>query len=84
MVEPRLIPYTSIDFRLGMEAGKKLLEDSERGAYALKLHPVLQMRALDDPLTEEALRCWAQTGKPVTSHPGGGSTGSDHSVPPRS
>ncbi len=72
MVEPRLIPYTSIDFRLGMEAGKKLLEDSERGAYALKLHPVLQMRALDDPLTEEALRCWAQTGKPVTSHCGAG------------
>lgn len=72
MVEPRLIPYTCIDFRLGMDAGKKLLEDSERGAYALKLHPVMQMHSLDDPLTEEALRYWAQTGKPVTSHCGAG------------
>lgn len=72
MVEPRLLPYTTIDFRLGMDAGKKLLEDSERGAYALKLHPVLQMTALDDPLTDEALRWWAQTGKPVTSHCGAG------------
>lgn len=72
MVEPRCIPYTTIDFRLGMNAGKKLLEDSGRGAYALKLHPVLQMTALDDPLTDEALRWWAKTGKPVTSHCGAG------------
>ncbi|MBR3182159.1 MAG: amidohydrolase family protein [Eggerthellaceae bacterium] len=72
MVEPRCIPYTCVDYRLGMDAGKKLLEDSERGAYALKLHPVLDMHALDDPLTEKALEYWAQTGKPVTSHCGAG------------
>lgn len=72
MVEPRCIPFTTPDFRLGMGAGEKLLEDSERGAYALKLHPVLSKRSLDDPLVEEVLRCWAQTGKPVTSHCGAG------------
>ena len=72
MVEPRCIPYTCIDFRLGMEAGKKLLQDSDRGAYALKLHPVLNMVSLEDPLVDEALRWWAQTGKPVTSHCGAG------------
>lgn len=72
MVEPRLLPYTCIDFRLGMDAGKKLLEDSERGAFALKLHPVLNSVSLEDPLIEEALKYWAQTGKPVTSHCGAG------------
>ena len=72
MVEPRCIPFTCIDYRLGKDAGKKLLEDSEKGAYALKLHPILSKRALDDPLTEEALRYWAETGKPVTSHCGAG------------
>ena len=72
MVEPRCVPFTCIDYRLGKDAGKKLLEDSEKGAYALKLHPILSKRALDDPLTEEALRYWAETGKPVTSHCGAG------------
>lgn len=72
LVEPRLLPYTCIDFRLGMSAGKKLLKDSERGAFALKLHPVLNRVPLNDPLVEEALRHWATTGKPVTSHCGAG------------
>ena len=72
MVEPRCIPYTCIDFRLGEDAGKKLLEDSRQGAYALKLHPVLSKVSLDDPLVDKALDWWAQTGKPVTSHCGAG------------
>lgn len=72
MVEPRCIPYTCPDFRLGMDAGKKLLEDSERGAYALKLHPVMNKVSLDDPLVEELLKYWAKTSKPVTSHCGAG------------
>lgn len=72
MVEPRCLPYTCIDFRLGMDAGKKLLEDAARGAYALKLHPVMNSVSLEDPLVEEALKYWAQTGKPVTSHCGAG------------
>lgn len=72
MVEPRFLPYTCVDFRLGMDAGKKLLEDSEKGAYALKLHPVLSQVSLEDPLVDEALKYWAQTGKPVTSHCGAG------------
>lgn len=72
MVEPRLLPWTYPDFRLGKDVGKKLLEDSERGAYGLKLHPVLMMKSLDDPLVETCLEAWAQTGKPMTSHCGAG------------
>lgn len=72
MVEPRIIPFTCPDYRLGMDAGKKLVEDAENGAYALKLHPILYKTALDDPLTEEALKWWAKTGKPMTSHCGAG------------
>lgn len=72
LIEPRCIPYTCIDFHLGMNAGKKLLEDSRRGAYALKLHPVMNKVPLSDPVVEEALKCWADTGKPVTSHCGSG------------
>ena len=72
MVEPRCIPFTFPDFRLGADAGKKLLEDAERGAYALKLHPVLSKISLDDPLVDAALDYWEQTGKPVTSHCGAG------------
>ncbi len=72
MVEPRVIPFTCPDFRLGADTGKKLVEDAEDGAYALKLHPILNKRALDDPLTEEALTWWEKTGKPMTSHCGAG------------
>ncbi|MBP3866461.1 MAG: amidohydrolase family protein [Eggerthellaceae bacterium] len=72
MVEPRCLPFTCIDFRLGMDAGKKLLEDSARGAYGLKLHPVLNSVSLEDPLVDKALEYWAETGKPVTSHCGAG------------
>lgn len=72
MVEPRIIPFTCPDFRLGANAGKKLVADAEDGAYALKLHPILYKTALDDPLTEEALTWWEKTGKPMTSHCGAG------------
>lgn len=70
MVEPRFVPFTCIDFRLGMDAGRKLLEDSDNGACALKLHPVINNVSLDDPLVEEALKWWARTGKPVCAHCG--------------
>ncbi len=72
MIEPRLVPFTYPDFRLNMQAGRKLVDDAENGAYALKLHPVLSKVALGDPLSEEVLRWWGKTGKPLISHCGMG------------
>jgi predicted TIM-barrel fold metal-dependent hydrolase len=66
----RIIPFTSIDYSLGKDAGKKLLEDAANGARGLKLHPVIQKRSLLDDETLEALKHWEKTGRPVQPHLG--------------
>ena len=68
--DPRIIPFTSIDYSLGKDAGKKLLEDARNGARGLKIHPIIQRKSLLDPDTLEALGYWAETGKPVQPHIG--------------
>jgi predicted TIM-barrel fold metal-dependent hydrolase len=69
-VDSRIIPFTSIDYSLGKDAGKKLLEDAENGAQGLKIHPIIQRKSLLDEDTIEALKYWEQTGKPVQPHLG--------------
>jgi predicted TIM-barrel fold metal-dependent hydrolase len=69
-VDSRIIPFTTIDYGLGRDAGKKLLEDVENGARGLKIHPIIQKKSLLDEDTLEALRHWEQTSKPVQPHLG--------------
>jgi predicted TIM-barrel fold metal-dependent hydrolase len=69
-VDRRVIPFTSIDYSLGRDAGKKLLEDVKNGAQGLKIHPIIQRKSLLDEDTIEALTHWEQTGKPVQPHLG--------------
>lgn len=72
LVEPRIIPFTSADWRIedGRAIGSQLLADAARGARGLKIHPILQNVSLRDPRVEEALALWAETGLPVVSHCG--------------
>jgi len=69
-VDGRIIPFTSIDYTLGRNAGKKLLEDVKNGARGLKIHPIIQKKSLLDEDTIEALKYWNDTGKPVQPHLG--------------
>jgi hypothetical protein len=69
-VDSRIIPFTSIDYSLGRNAGKKLLEDVKKGAKGLKLHPIIQKKSLLDEDTIEALKHWKETEKPVQPHLG--------------
>ena len=72
LVEPRIIPFTSADWRIedGRAIGSQLLADAARGARGLKIHPILQNVSLRDPRVEEAVALWAETGLPVVSHCG--------------
>ena len=67
-LENRIVPFTCIDFSLGKDAGKKLLEDVNNGAQGLKIHPVLQKKSLLSEEVFEALKMWEETGKPVICH----------------
>ena len=71
LMDPRIIPFTSIDFSLSEEeAGKKLLEDVKAGARGLKIHPVIQKVNLGDPRIEKILEIWAESGLPMLPHIG--------------
>lgn len=67
-LEPRIVPFTCIDFDLGKDAGKKLLADVKKGASGLKIHPILQRKSLLCEEIAEALKAWEETGKPVICH----------------
>jgi predicted TIM-barrel fold metal-dependent hydrolase len=72
LVEPRILPFTSVNWskRDADAAKKQLLKDYRNGAYGLKLHPIIQNISLRDPIVEDVLSVWAQTGLPVVSHCG--------------
>ena len=70
-LEPRLLPFTSADFRLPIpEMTAKLRRDIARGAKGLKLHPILQNVPLTDERTYAAVEVFGELGLPVTSHCG--------------
>ncbi len=49
---------------------RKLIRYHERGCLGLKLHPILQNLAPEDPAYLETLEIWARFGKPVLLHAG--------------
>lgn len=67
-LDDRIVPFTCIDFSLGKDAGKKLLEDVKNGAMGLKIHPILQRKSMLSDEVSEALKAWEDTGKPVICH----------------
>jgi len=67
-LEPRIVPFTGIDFRLGAAAVDKALADAEKGAGGLKVHPILQRRPMDDEVILRTLEAWESVGKPVVFH----------------
>lgn len=70
-LEPRIIPFTSADFRLPIpDMVKKLKYDIARGAKGLKLHPILQNVPLTDERTYAAVEVFGELGLPVTAHCG--------------
>jgi hypothetical protein len=70
-LEPRIIPFTSADWRRDVDwIIGKLKKDVARGAKGLKIHPVIQPISLQDPKVKPVLEYWATTGLPVTSHCG--------------
>ena len=67
-VNKRILPFTGVDFELGEGAYDKLLEDSNKGAYGIKLHPILQCRSMLSDDVKQAMEVWKVTKKPVIVH----------------
>ena len=73
-LETRILPFTSADWTQDADAiCAKLLQDVQKGAKGLKIHPVLQPISLQDPKVKVVLNCWKETGLPVVSHCGANS-----------
>lgn len=68
--EPRILPFTSVDFTRQHNVAEKLRQDVEGGALGLKLHPIIQNVSLLDNLTSQALQAFEQLKKPVLIHTG--------------
>jgi predicted TIM-barrel fold metal-dependent hydrolase len=68
--DPRILPFTSIDFALGEGAAKQVMQDVAEGACGLKLHPIIQRKRLDDPLLLQVLQEYSSVKKPVLTHAG--------------
>jgi len=69
-IEPRIIPFTSVDFTTKHDVDQKLAADVAGGAMGLKLHPIIQNVSLQDNRTKEALEAFERHGKPVLIHTG--------------
>ena len=69
-VEPKIIPFTSIDFTKNYDVGQKLKNDVSRGAKGLKLHPIIQCQPVSGRPTMEALQSFEPLKKPVLVHTG--------------
>lgn len=67
--EPRIIPFTSVDFTRADPAAR-IADDVRQGARGLKLHPIIQGVSLADRRTLEALQAFAPFHKPVLVHAG--------------
>jgi uncharacterized protein len=68
--EPRILPFTSVNFEAMDSMEKKLRDDAGRGAYGLKLHPVIQRISPLDDRVSRTLETFAQFKKPVLVHAG--------------
>lgn len=68
--DARILPFTSIDFTRDHDIAAQIQEDASRGAYGLKLHPIIQAVPLDDPRVTDALQACSRLKLPVLIHSG--------------
>ncbi len=68
--EPRIIPFTSVDFTRKHDVAEKLKSDVANGAKGLKLHPVIQCQSVCGRQTMEVLQSFEPLKKPVLVHTG--------------
>lgn len=66
----RILPFTTVDFTRWDNAIDRLKDDIKRGAWGLKLHPVIQSVSPDDRRMFEALQVFSSLGKPILTHAG--------------
>jgi len=69
-VEPRVVPFTGVDYTRDETPGLGLDADVAAGARGLKLHPIIQNVPLTSPQTHAALETFAPHGLPVLFHCG--------------
>ncbi|GGG11455.1 amidohydrolase family protein [Paenibacillus aceti] len=72
LIEPRIIPFTGVDWSCHDPEGQKrqIIEDYKHGAKGLKIHPILQNINLRNPVVEDVLNAWSFTDLPVIIHTG--------------
>ncbi|MGE5397637.1 MAG: amidohydrolase family protein [Chitinophagales bacterium] len=68
--EPRILPFTSVDFTREHNITAQLEADQARGAFGLKLHPIIQSTPLNNSRTLEALQACSKLKLPVLIHGG--------------
>ncbi|MGB1253026.1 MAG: amidohydrolase family protein [Candidatus Promineifilaceae bacterium] len=68
--DPRMLPFTSVDFSSIDTVEQKLSADVSEGAHGLKLHPILQKVPLNHPDTYAAVEAFAVHNRPILFHSG--------------
>ncbi len=69
--EPRIIPFTGIDYTKADDMiAAALADDVKQGAKGLKLHPIIQRMALNDKRTCDAVEAFSSHGLPILFHCG--------------
>jgi hypothetical protein len=68
--DPRVIPFTGVDYTRGEDSGPGLDADVAAGARGLKLHPIIQNVPLTSTATRAAVEAFAVHDLPVLFHCG--------------
>jgi predicted TIM-barrel fold metal-dependent hydrolase len=68
--EPRLLPFTGVDYTLDGDPTASFDADVAAGARGLKLHPIIQKVPLTSSRTRAAVEAFARHGLPVLFHCG--------------
>jgi predicted TIM-barrel fold metal-dependent hydrolase len=68
--EPRVVPFTGVDYTHDEDPGPALAADVAGGARGLKLHPIIQNVPLTSPRTRAAVEAFAVHDRPVLFHCG--------------
>ncbi len=68
--EPRIIPFTGVDFTNSTDIEKDLKRDVANGAKGMKLHPIIQKTPLSDKKTFESVEAFAVHQLPILFHCG--------------
>ena len=68
--EPRIIPFTGVDYTQEYDVASALAKDVSLGAKGIKLHPIIQRAPLDLEKTMNAVEAFAPFGLPVLFHSG--------------